>query len=58
MTKFLGLRAKPYSFLIDDGSNDKKRKGKFEKYENCLEANQLKNKIHYLEKTSKIDSLR
>ena len=68
MTKFLGLRAKPYSYLIDDGSNDRKtkgtkkcvikRKGKFEKYENRLEANQLKNKIHYLEKTSKIDSLR
>ena len=30
-----------------------KRKLKFEDYENCLEANQLKNKINHLEK--KID---
>ena len=27
MTKFVGLRAKIYSFLIDDGSDDKKAKG-------------------------------
>ena len=27
MTKFVGLRAKTYSFLIDDGSHDKERKG-------------------------------
>ena len=26
MTKFVGLRAKTYSYLIDDGSNDKKAK--------------------------------
>ena len=26
MTKFVGLRAKPYSYLIDDGSKDKKAK--------------------------------
>ena len=26
MTKFFGLRAKTYSFLIDDGSEDKKAK--------------------------------
>ena len=26
MTKFLGLRAKTYSYLIDDGSGDKKAK--------------------------------
>ena len=31
MTKFVGLRAKTYSYLIDDGSEDKKAKGtKFE----------------------------
>ena len=27
MTKFVGLRAKTYSCLIDDGSEDKKAKG-------------------------------
>ena len=26
MTKFFGLRAKTYSYLIDDGSEDKKSK--------------------------------
>ena len=60
MTRFVGLRAKAYSYLIDDGSEDKKakstkkcvakRKLKFEYYKNCLEANQLDNKINYLEK--------
>ena len=28
MTKLVGLRAKTYSYLIDDGSEDKKAKGK------------------------------
>ena len=60
MTKFVGLRAKIYSYLIDDGSEDKKAKGtkkcvikrklKFENYKNCLEATQLDNKIKHLEK--------
>ena len=55
MKKFVGLRAKTYSYLIDDGSEDKKakdtkkcvlkRKLKFEYYKNCLEATQLENKI-------------
>ena len=27
ITKFVGLRAKTYSHLIDDGSDDKKQKG-------------------------------
>ena len=27
MTKFVGLRAKTYNYLIDDGSEDKKTKG-------------------------------
>ena len=64
MTKFVGLRAKTYSYLIDDGSEYKKgknkkmcvmkRKLKFENYKNCLEATQLENKINYLEK-NKID---
>ena len=45
MTKFVGLRAKTYSYLIDGGSEDKKakstkmcvikRKLKFENYKNC-----------------------
>ena len=44
MSKFVGLRAKTYSYLIDDGSEDKKAKGtkkcvvkrklKFENYKN------------------------
>ena len=60
MTKFVGFRAKNYSYLIDDGSEDKKakakkkfvkkRKLKFEDYNNCLEATKLENKINYLEK--------
>ena len=56
MTKFVGLRAKSYSYLIHDGSENKKAKGtkkyhkrklKFENYENCLEAAQLDRKIKY-----------
>ena len=60
MKEFVGLRAKAYSYLIDGGSEDKKaegtkkcvmkRKVKFEDYKNFLEANQLENKINYLEK--------
>ena len=60
MAKFVGLRAKTYSYLIDDGSEYKKgknkkmcvmkRKLKFENYKNCLEATQLDNKMEYLEK--------
>ena len=60
MKKFIGLRAKAYSYLIDDGSEDIKakdtkkcvirRKLKFERYKNCLEANQLQNKINHLRK--------
>ena len=57
MTKFVRLRAKSYSYLIEDGSEDKKAKGtkkcvikrkfKFENYKNCLEATQHENKINY-----------
>ena len=64
MTKFVELRAKSYSYLVDDGSEDKKGKGtkkcdikrklKFENYKNCLEVTQINNKINYLEK-NKID---
>ena len=58
MTKFVRLRA--YSYLIDDGSENKKAKGtkncvikrkrKFEDYKNGLEVTQLDSKINYLEK--------
>ena len=64
MIKYVGLRAKTCSYLINNGSEDKKAKGtkkcvikrkfKFENYKNCLEANQLENKRNYLEK-NKID---
>ena len=60
MTKFVGLRANTYSYLIDGGSEDKKakdtkkyvikRKLKFENYKNSIEATQLDNKTKYLEK--------
>ena len=56
MTKFVGLRAKTYTHLIDDSSKDKKANGtikwklKFENYKNCLKAAQFENKINYLEK--------
>ena len=59
MPKFVELRAKSYSYLIVDGSEDKKakdtkkcvikRKLKFENYKTCLKATQLDNKIKYLE---------
>ena len=58
-TEFAGLRAKTYSYLIDDGSEDKKakdikkyliKKFKFETYKNCLEASEIDNKIKHLEK--------
>ena len=64
MTKFVGLKGKTYSYLIDDCSIDKKakdtkkgvieRKFKVENYKNCLEGTQRDNKINYLEK-NKID---
>ena len=69
MTKFVRLRAKTCSYLIDDSSEDKKTKGaknciikrkfKFENYKNCLEATQIKNKINYQLKTKiNIDNLK
>ena len=61
MKNFVGLRAKTYIYLIDDGSEDKKakvskkcvikRKLKFENYKNCLKATQLENKINHLQKS-------
>ena len=69
MTKFVGVRANTYSYLVDDVNEDKevkvtitcviKRKVKFENYKSCLEATQLDNKINYLEKSKTyIDSLK
>ena len=69
MTKFVGLRAKTYSYLVNDGSEDKKSRGakkyvikrklKFENHKNCLEATELENKINHLEKNKiNIDGLK
>ena len=53
MTKFVGLRVKTYSYLINDGSEDKKAKG-IKKPLNFkiikTVQKQLDNKIKYLEK--------
>ena len=59
MTKFVGLKVKIYSYLIDDGSENNKAKGtkkciikrklKFEKDKDRLKATKLDNKINYLE---------
>ena len=69
MTKFVGSGAKSFSYLTDDGTEDKKAnaqkrmskksKLKFENYKNYLEVTQLDNKIKYLEKNKiNIDSLK
>ena len=69
MTKFVGLKAKTYSYLIDDSSEYKNAKGikkcvikrrlKFEISKNWLEATQLDNRINYLEKNEiNVDSLK
>ena len=69
MTEFVGLKANTHSYLIDDGSKDKKakdtkkcvikRKCKFENYKNCLKAIQIENKINQLERNKiDIDSLK
>ena len=59
ITKFVGLRAKTYTYLKDNSSEYKKAKDKrkytikklkFQNYKNCLESTQLENKISYLEK--------
>ena len=57
MIEFIGLRAETYSYLMNDGSEDKKAKGakkcvikrklEFENCENCLEATQLDKKMKY-----------
>ena len=68
MKEFVALRAKTYSYLIDDGREDSKAKGtkkcvikrklKFENYKSCLEGIQLENNISHLEKLEiNVDSL-
>ena len=66
--KFVRLSAKTYSYLIDDGREEKKAKGtkkceikrklKFVNYKNCLEATLLENKINYLKNKIDIDNLK
>ena len=61
MKKFFGLRARFYSYLIDNSSEDKKvkrrkmcvvkRKLKFKHYKIYLKATQLENKINQLEES-------
>ena len=65
MAKLVGLRAKTYSYLIDDGIENKKandtkkcvtkkqKQKKKENYKNYLEATQLENKINYLKKRNR-----
>ena len=58
MIESIGLRAKTYSYLIDDSSENNKantkncHKKKTYIWKICLEATQLKNEISYLEKTN------
>ena len=60
--EFLGLRAKAYSYSINESSEDKKdtkkcvikKKLKFEDYKSCLEATLLEVKINHLEKKFKL----
>ena len=54
VAKFVGLEAKSYSYLIDEGSEDEKAKRIRKcvikrKLKLSLEATQLENKISYLE---------
>ena len=60
LKEFIGLRAKTFSYLTDDNSEEKKVKGtkkcaikrklKFKECKNCLEATQLENQINLPEK--------
>ena len=65
MTKFVGLRAKTYSYLIDGGSEDKKIKGtkkgvikrnlKFENYLKKLKFENYKNCLEATQLENKIN---
>ena len=52
MTKFVRIRAKPYSYLIDDGSEDKKAKGR----KPCVVKRKLKSRKS-LEKLFRSESI-
>ena len=69
MKKFLRLRSRIYSYLIDDSSEKKrekiskscviKRKLKLKDYKNCLEGTQVENKLNHIEKNEiQVDSLK
>ena len=68
MTKFVGSRVKTYSYLIDDGSEDKKAKGtkmcvinrklKFENQENCTNIVFIRNKKSILKTQQRFKSER
>ena len=69
MIQFVVLRAKPYDYLIDDGSEVKKakwtktciikRKLEFENSKNCLEATKPDIKKDYLEQNEiNVDSVK
>ena len=55
ITKFVALGRKTYSYLTDDGNENKKAKGtktcvikqklKFEDYDNCLKASRPENNL-------------
>ena len=58
MKEFVGLRAKTYSYLIDDHNENKKAKGtkkwvikreiRFQDYKNCLNNAKADGKLKYL----------
>ena len=59
MVKFVGLRAKTYTYLTDERCEEKKtkdrkrwviEKNKSENYKDCLETTQYYNERKYLEK--------
>ena len=59
MKKYVGLRAKTYSYSEDNNDEDRKAKGakkcvvkrnlKFDDYKSCFEAAQIENKINHSE---------
>ena len=58
MKEFVGLRAKTSSYLVVDGSEDKKAKSQanvsqkknLKDYKDCLKATQFLNKMNHVEK--------
>ena len=59
MKEFVGSRAKTSSYLVDDGSEDKKAKSQtsvsqkknLKDYKDCLRATQFLNKMNHVEKS-------